>query len=353
MKICIVTVYGSWNLGSYQQANELAEAYSKYGDVYFLDRGIRKPYMWLGKTVRGCFLRLKFRKAVYEIKKRIIIKQKYSHLKRITMKDIDSMDMFVLGSDEIWNHTRDIMDYSFLFGDGLGENIVSYAPSVGSTTADQLRQKGYVENFINKFKLISVRDEQSKKNLQECGCDKEIDIVLDPTMLKAKEQYELESTDKTKSGYIAMYCFRGFLEKGVYESFSGFAKSKNLRLVSVGLWNDDTENVQPESTAMFDTYINAEYVITNTFHGTLFAILLNKKFVTFAGDKQKITHLLEMLGLESRNCTGKSVEEIHATFDEAIDYEKVNQKIAEMRAHSLDYIRRSVEAVKNSIEGKK
>ena len=353
MNICIVTVFYSWNLGSYQQANELAEAYSKYGDVYFLDRKIRRPYMWLGKTLRGCLLRFKFKQAAYELKKRIIFKKKYSHLKTITMKDIDKMDMFVLGSDEIWNLTRDIMNYSFLFGDGLGENIVSYAPSIGSTTAEQLMEKGYVEKFIKPAKLISVRDEQTKAILRQCGYDKDVDIVVDPTMLKSKESYEEENTDKTKPGYIAMYCFRGYLESGVYDSFSVYAKNKDLRIVSVGLWNDETENALPTSSGVFDTYINAESVITNTFHGTLFAILLNKKFVTFPGSKPKISHLLELFGLESRNGDGKSIDEIHAILDTDVDWDPVNRKIEEQRAHSLDYIKRSVDAIKNSNEGQK
>ncbi len=353
MNICIVTVYYSWNLGSYQQAKELAEEYSKYGNVYFLDRKIRRPYMWLGKTLRGCLLRFKFKQAVYELKKRLIFKKKYSHLKRITMADIDKMDMFVLGSDEIWNLARDIMDYSFLFGDGLGENVVSYAPSISTTTAEQLTEKGYVDKYLKSAKLISVRDEQTKLVLTQCGYDKNIDIVVDPTMLKTKEEYEAESTDKTKPGYIAMYCFRGYLESVVYDSFFDYANKKGLRIVSVGIWNDNTENVLPTSAGAFDTYINAECVITNTFHGTLFAILFNKKFVTFHGGKKKITYLLEQFGLESRSADGKSIEEIHALLDTEVDWIRVNEKIDEKRAHSIDYIKRSVEAVENCNEGEK
>lgn len=344
MKICIASVFNSANQGSFQQLKELGDIYSQYGDVCYLDCGIRNVYKGVFAYFLRCCLRFKFKKAFFELKKRRLFKKKYAKLKRITMSEIGEMDLVVLGSDEIWNVTRNEMKHSFLFGQGLGEHVVSYAPSVGNSTAKDLLFEGYYEH-IRSIKLISVRDDYSASVVRDCGYDKDIEIVLDPTFLKEKEQYIKDSVrNKVTEPYIALYVFQGFLDKSgeCSECFTEFAKEKGMKLVSSGVWSEYAENIHSDSLFTFDYYIGADYVITNTFHGTAFAINLNKRFVTFSCGKEKIKELLRQLGLEDRDCTGKSKEEIFKMLETEIDYEEVNKKLDLLRARSLEYIKNSI-----------
>ena len=355
MNICIVSVFNSTNQGSFQQLKELGDVYSKYGDVFYLDCGIRS--IWKGATdyfVRCCF-KFKFKKALYDLKKRRIFKKRYGKLKRITLADIDKMDMFVLGSDEIWNVARADMRHPFLFGVGLGKPTVSYAPSVGNTDAESMRSYNYTVAGFNKLAAVSVRDGHSEQVLIDSGCTLPIEILVDPTFLKSREQYMSEHTQVSHGGYVALYCFQGVLDKSgeCSSCFAEFAQEKGLKLLSGGVWSEYADNIHCEQACTFDYYIDADYVIANTFHGTAFAINLNKQFVTFSCGKEKIKELLVQLGLEDRDCTGKTKEEIFAILNTPIDYDSVNAKLGSMREVSLDYIRRSVELVKQMQIGEK
>ncbi len=354
MKICIVSVFNSTNQGSYQQLKELGDAYSKFGEVYYLDCGIRSIWSGAFDYFVRCVLRLKFQKAFYDLKKRWIFKKRYGQLRSISMSQVKDMDLFVLGSDEIWNVGRKDMRHPFLFGEGLGEMIVSYAPSVGNTDAASMKSFPYTTDNFNRLLCVGVRDEYSRHILSECGCTKDIDLLLDPTFLKTKEQYLADHKKEDKEGYVALYCFQGMLDKSgeCSSCFAEFAKEKGLRLVSGGVWSEYAENTHCKQPCTFDFYIDADYVIANTFHGTAFAINLNKQFITFSCGKEKIKELLKQLGLEDRDCSGKSKEEIFAVLNKPIDYDSVNEKLDTARSSSVDYIKKTVELAKN-IQGEK
>ncbi|MBQ2862896.1 MAG: polysaccharide pyruvyl transferase family protein [Clostridia bacterium] len=348
MNICIITVFNSANQGSFQQLKELGDAYSKYGKVYYLDAGIRRVFSGTPTYFIKCLCKLKFKKAFFELKKKIIFQKRYRSLSRITADRIDEMDLFVLGSDEIWNYNRADMRNEFLYGVGLNSKKVSYAPSVGNTDVKSFLDAPKIRRSIGELDLLSVRDEHSRNVITELGYDRDVDITVDPTFLKKKEQYVSECTYDYGHGYVALYCFQGVLDKaGISSSWLvNYAKSRNLKLVSGGIWSDYAdENLHPYSSGTFDYYLNADCVITNTFHGTAFAINFNKRFITFSCGKEKITNLLKQFGLEDRDCTQKTEKQIMEMLDTPIDYSSVNSILSDMRDSSLDFISRSIDVL--------
>lgn len=346
MNICIVSVVNSPNQGSYQQLKELGDAYLPYGNVFYLDNGIRNIFDGLLGFVLGCLRRGKFKKAIFEIQRRMIFRSRYKKLNIIKNDRLCEMDLIVLGSDEIWNYKRDNMKHSFLWGSGMSTVKASYAPSVGNAQADSFENSDFFLSALTELDMVSVRDVHSKQVLRDIGYEGDVRIVVDPSFLRSKEKYKSTSTFNYRCPYIALYCFQGLFEASVndFSIFKEFAKSKGLEIVSGGSWSDYAKSIHSKSSGAFDFMIDCEYVITNTFHGTAFAINFNKPFITFSyGREEKILNMLKEFGLEHRDCTNKSNDEIIRILDTPIDYYDVNKKLGQMRNDSLEYIKRTVE----------
>ncbi len=123
-----------------------------------------------------------------------------------------------------------------------------------------------------------------------------------------------------------------------------FCKSRNLRSVSASIYHDWCDKCLPVTPFKFLSLVrNANYVITSTYHGTIFSIICRKQFVVYGKGMAKISSLLEELGLTSR-----LIEDdirIETIIDIPIDYTRVDEVLAEKRRESLTYL-------VNAIEGK-
>jgi hypothetical protein len=218
---------------------------------------------------------------------------------------------------------------------------------VGNTDAETMRSFDYTTAGLDKLLCVSVRDERSKNVLYECGCTQPIEILLDPTFLKTKEQYLKDRNEsKKKSGYVALYCFQGALDNSgeCSSCFSEFAAQKGLKLVSGGVWSDYAENVHCEAPCTFDYYADADYVIANTFHGTAFALIYEKPFVVFdrysnssANSKNsRIQSVCDNLGVTNRRYRDGMV--LADMLAQAIDYVSVGKKIEGYRSQTIKYL---------------
>ena len=157
---------------------------------------------------------------------------------------------------------------------------------------------------------------------------------MDPTLLLgnfSKEEEKIET-----KGYILVYTY-GFTDKQI-KLIKGFAKTKELRIVAAGVyyykWCD--ENL-PVSPFQFLTLVkNADYVITDTYHGTIFSTIYKKQFVVFTGRKIKVEQILRQLDLDNRIIDED--KDIDAIIDKEIDYLKVDSILAEKRRQSSEYL---------------
>ena len=116
-----------------------------------------------------------------------------------------------------------------------------------------------------------------------------------------------------------------------------FADFKGKKIISVCMYNDWCDKNATASPLEFLSLLyHADYIITSTFHGTIFSILFHKKFGVFANGNYKITELLSMVGLMKHDITEQY--NISDNMDEVIDYDNVDDKITEYRAIGLDKI---------------
>lgn len=342
-KIGIVTVYNSYNYGSILQAMALYSFLQEYGEVYFLNTKARNDVVQGVKEVLRAVKYCKLQRVSFEIKRFRWFRNMKKNLPVINLEKANRIcDTFVFGSDEIWNISRkQFSEFPIFWGKGVNGRKISYGPSINNTTKQDLQNKNWSQQ-LREFSAVSVRDLYSKKLLEEIA-QKPIEVVVDPTMLLKLHIGNCSASDEP---YIAMYISDNkFCDKqGAKSSIRMFANQKKLRLVSLGIWSDwADDNFVDLLNPPFYYYDAAQYVITNTFHGTVFAILQGKQFVSYAGKNQKIVELLSMLELSDRIVYDEmNAEQLDIALNKIIDYEKVNDLITRSREKSKEFLEKSL-----------
>lgn len=339
--IAIITVYKSHNYGSYLQAKALYEVCRKFDeDVCFLDAGQRQFLTWNNfKWICTGIIR----KHEFATLRLFWNTFRYWHrMKSITLHSALKRDdiTFVVGSDEIWNVKRDNCNLPLFRGEQVNGRIISYAPSINDSTEEELRQNNF-EQALSRFAAISVRDSRSQRIITNIT-SLEIPVVLDPTLLFDMEFYlpnKLQLTAITQK-YIALYLFDLSLSANQIGNIRQFAQKEHLLLVSIGLyieWCDLVVSVP--NFCPFLYYKDAECVITNTFHGTAFAINFGSQFVTIPNGNAKTMELLSTFGLEERDASlDVSFSDFENRMKLLIDYTVVNERKKRERERALAYL---------------
>lgn len=251
-------------------------------------------------------------------------------------------DITVIGSDEVFNCTQSGDNIGFskdLFGENR-KNVISYAASFGFTTLERLRKFDLLDEvgkLLKNFKDISVRDGNSYKIVKEL-VGKEPSINLDPVLIS-----DIDKIDVTRikmKNYIVIYAYTGRISKDEKEYIKKFAKENKKKIISLGYYHDFVDRVIVCNPYKILSYIKgADYVITDTFHGTIFSIILKKRFVSLIreSNKEKLEDLLERLGLETRKLI--RMDELNYIIKKDIDYEKINSMLKKEKKHTLDYLK--------------
>lgn len=254
-----------------------------------------------------------------------------------------------IGSDQIWNDwiTGDQKNRVF-YGNVKADNIVaSYAPSLGNSTFS-LEEDAAVSTHINKFDFLSVR-EGSLIDLINGRYHGNITTVCDPAFLLTKSEWKKMCAPKAQGpGYIFVY----FLERNPV-LFDLIQKAANHFGLEVKIFCDGRK--LPPNVGTYDRTAdpidfitgikNAEFIVTNSFHGTVFSLLFNKKFVTVP-DTKRGTRMIELL---KRYSLDDHIWYQSQDFDanilkSEIDYQTINSMIAEERSHAIEFLTKVLEA---------
>ena len=257
-------------------------------------------------------------------------------------------DAYVCGSDMIWS--EDFQDdWAFLyltFADKC--KSIAYAPSFGKnylSDSNIERCKPYIKGIG----YLSCR-EQAGVDLIKRNFNLDATHVIDPTLLMASEEWNKAiGTDKRliEKKYNLVYCFLG-TKNGREKIFKQLKAQKDEELVFLsGADGDYKKYMYQGNTGPFEfaqMYRDAEFVVTDTFHGMLFAIIFRKPFVVLAkepfgvsADRLKFT--LESLGLEDRYIQYNTViDKRYLT----LDYVPVMEKLRKMQDISINYLKESL-----------
>lgn len=277
------------------------------------------------------------------INKGIIKSSKYLNIsKKIYRKD-DKYDSIVIGSDELWNlNNPSFKHFKEYYGYNLNcENIIAYAPSSNGTDKETFENYYKKTVSLENIKILSARDKITQKFIKDVS-GKEATLVVDPTILIDDfNEYAIEPQESGE--YILVYDYRVSEENK--KKIKEFAKEKKLRIYSIGFYNGWADKNIDANIFEFLGYVkNAKYVVTATFHGTIFSILFKKQFVTTAGDCKKIIDILERLELTARDIT--HIDKIDTIIDEKIDYEKVEKIKNRNKEISIEYLKKALNGEK-------
>ena len=348
MKIGIVTVHDSNNYGSFLQAYAIQKVLEEQGHEVFFTRTRDKKLLksiFIPKILQKRFLKhpleiLQQRKNGKEKRKAFLEDQKV--FREIDSKELEKMDLVILGSDEIWNVQVPTFREDVFYGAGL-EHVIAYAVSVGRAKKEEVFQyKKIIEN-IREIPDVLVRDSQTQKIVEGISGNMP-EVVCDPTLLVDKSVFKSTFKSRTffNEKYLLVYSYG--IDRELRLKIERFANENSLKIVSACFyypWMD--YNIMCGPLEFCEIIQRASYVITTTFHGTIFSILNEKQFVSFPASI-KTNDLLIRLRLEQRMVDSTaSVQAIsNCLKQDIIDYAKVNKKIADFREYSLKLLQDSI-----------
>jgi polysaccharide pyruvyl transferase WcaK-like protein len=354
MKVGILTFHHTTNYGATLQAYALWTTIKRYGhDVEIIDYrpyvGVKfyiekilyrddsvNPY-WIPELVKAFKMR-RFLLSKMDLSKR-------KAYRRAGLKNFDGQyDVVICGSDQVWcfNSFRGFNPSFFL--DFVGRETkclkISYAPSFN--TIDSLgKYRDLISKLLSDFDAISVRDSHSLQVLRQ-ECNIEAARVLDPTFLI--EYTGILSVPKLKDEYLLVYVEPLNLEQE--EIVKSIAERQNLVIISVGNYiqvaDKNLIGISPEEWLGY--FSRASYIVTNTYHGTIFSIIFRKMFTVFAkeGKGNKTNDLLRLLGLETRLLSEGELGSWQEHFA-PIDYKAVCNKLEKEISRSKTYLSEALE----------
>lgn len=348
MKIGILSMQRVINYGSFWQAYLLKRLLASRGNIIdFIDIIAGQRLIYQKKSIIS---RLRLKKIPFKIffePKRIEIFKNFTalYLECWTHPNYSvDYDCIIIGSDEVFNFAQ-AAPWGFspqLHGAIDNVNVNSYAASFGASTYEDILKYGVKNELIkasSNLKHISVRDENSLQIMKRLLPNANIERHLDPVLvgdIPIPEKIEV----KIKYILIYAYDFR-FDDKDYINEIKKFAQKKGLKIYSVGFYQSWVDkNIVCDPFELLQYFVNAEYVVTDTFHGTIFSVRCHKQFATVFRDKnrQKLSSLLKDLHLESRRLNyAKELEYLLTT---SIEYKPVDESLLIERKRTDEYLKR-------------
>jgi hypothetical protein len=288
--------------------------------------------------------------------------KKYIHLSPLNQnraqlsKLAGTMDAVVVGSDMLWHPVNIEHDYYTLTFVPDAVKKISYATSFGTTVIPKY-QKQQAKAFLKRFDSVSVRESSGVKVIKNLGVDKKVQVVLDPTLLfTAAEWMDIQREDSVIKGKYIFCYFLGVNQahRRMAEEIKKATGYKIVTLQHLDEYVKEDENfgdIRPYNIGP-EEFVNlihhAEYVCTDSFHGTCFSILNHKKFLTFnrflntnsQSTNTRIDSLLGMLDLSERRVAETlDREKIMRKLDSEINYSQVDQKLSAVREESIRFLK--------------
>ena len=278
--------------------------------------------------------------------------KKVGKIRKFSLLNKYRFEVYIVGSDQVWRPVCSpcITNEYFDFLDGEDKvKKIAYAASFGVDNWELSSKKTKLcAALAQKINAISVR-EDSAINL----CEKYLGVkamqVLDPTLLLKKEDYikliEKDNSLKSK-GSLMIYILDKTNEKE--DIVNNVAKELDLTPFSVmpriGFENLKNRNIEdcifPSVTAWIRGFLDADFIVTDSFHGTVFSIIFNKPFISIGNlgrGMTRFTSLLKIVKLEDRlilSSNELTVEKMH----NQIDFEKVNDILEKERQNSINFL---------------
>lgn len=361
MKICTITCHDVYNCGATLQAYALQQYLTQLGhDVEIID--YKPPYLQhyqFGKVgnpiydkplVKQLYLLAKLPGFIRSLKRKRIFdefRNKYLKITEETYSNIEELrnnppyaDIYFAGSDQIWNTLfPNGKDEAFYLGFAPKQSIrASYAASF-ATDDIAADYRTFIKQQLQQFDYISVREKSAHKILSNLNIKGE--LVLDPVFLLDESNWHQmanQSSIKLRKRYILLYSFDSSRKtQALIQEISN--KLGGLPIINIGPGNSNIgKNLYNSSgpKEFLNLIQNAEFILSDSFHATAFAIIFNKRFCVLNREESINTRMQSLLQLTELHTP--MVEVFTPTLLDEIDYINVYKKTNYYKQQSFNYI---------------
>ncbi len=349
----ILTYYDAINYGAALQAYAIQETVKlltcdpSVGVVGYCPEAVKSDYSLIKTGIKPFIVSMlnladnKKRHAVFDC-----FIQDNIHV--LSIEQAKQADTLILGSDQIWNpNISRGFDQAF-FGKIEGaspKRVVSYAASIGVSKLKN-HEMCELKELLDNVDAISVREEDAKHLIHEAGCDKPVTVDVDPTLLLDQAQWmKVAKETEVSAPYILVYSLSGYAK--TFETARIAAEKYGAEVVEVTLKDRKPfhqvkhRQIKAAGPADFLGLIaDASVVVTDSFHGTVFSLIFQKRFFTIPNRTKgaRMIGLLNMLNLPEYIV----FENSESLCFNAIDYQRVNADLERCRSESLDHLRKAL-----------
>lgn len=255
-------------------------------------------------------------------------------------------DVYITGSDQLWNAylTNGEFDPAYFLKFGR-EDAVRIAYAVGAdfdTIADIDRA---LPPLLQGMDAVALRETKCLEKVRQCAPGIPVTTVIDPTLLLDMEAYRDIQPDEPleTEPFIFTYTMPNDTQKTVYQAALQLGEKLNLKVIDASGQPNRTHHAIADhrtcSPAQFLWYMDhASYVLTNSFHGTAFSVIMEKQFFVIPHSKtgNRAVDMLERMGLEQRWTA--DAETAVSGIETPIDYSAVREKRQRLRGDALSYL---------------
>lgn len=279
-------------------------------------------------------------------------KTSYCQIDQSIAQEFD-YDAYVVGSDQVWRPCYSPFlpnfFFDFLSNDHQSKKI-AYAASFGVDEWEFSSELTEItKSNISKFDLVTVR-EDSGVSLCEKYLQTNAEHVLDPTLLLKREDYVqliCQSEATPSDGELMTYVLDKSLEKqqiidAISDrlNMSSFNVMPNRTYSSREPIKDIEDYIYPSVEQWIRGFMDAKFVVTDSFHGTVFSIIFNKPFIAIGNNGRglsRFTSLLKLFKLENRLIY--TIDDLNNALESVINYTIVNNILEEKQLHSQQILR--------------
>lgn len=348
MKAGILTFYKADSFGAVLQAYALQQAIGRMGvDCEFVDIQMPKRKVTVQQPAAASPAAAIFARRLQAAgeKRSALFEQfrrQYMHISRPYQPTEDiaaDYDLFVAGSDQIWNLQIPDADSQYFLPFARPEQRCSYAASFGGDPIPE-KAREWVAAELKKFRALSVRESSGVDRIRELT-DREASVCLDPTLLLDKQDWESLLDEEPAGEWVTLFLLK--YDEDLVAIARAEAERRNLPLriitaafmpkLGMEAW------VSTDVKQWLSAIRGAECVFTNSFHGLVFSMIFERPFRVkrlggeLASRNGRIEELLDFLQLSD------GLEQLVRP-----DYKVVWDKMSERRAASLAYLKGLVEA---------
>lgn len=343
MRIALLTIWHEKNYGAELQAYATVKFLSSMGhevkmiDIRLSDRkkSFKNSIINFIEAYSPCG-----RKFEKFWKKYIPTTRRYNSIEEIQLNPPNA-DIYVVGSDQVWNPqiTGKFQQLYFLNFGNRSIKRMSYASSFGQNEVS-FRDEEQIKELLNRFRGITCR-ESSGVALLWSKFKIKAHQVLDPCFLL--DTYSEFVSDTTCNGSLCYYPLSNDFELENYSlrlagtlGLKPINMNKSIKILKKIVWN------RPSIEVWLNNIAHSNFVITRSFHGMVFSIILRKQFAVLASRNQRTTRLeslLKLIGLEERLYISINDLDNGKPWDNLIDYNVVSKKIDALRNDSIKLLR--------------